>query len=145
VLFNRMAHRVAGVVDSSGELTSLMRVDTGGEIDFPPRLVDSRCPFGFLAITGSKDAERRRYAGRSRPGHHRIEIGGELFAREMAMRINHLTLVPGEISWSNPTSTGLPPSGLAASTIPFDSMPINFAGFRLNTMTTVRPTNASGS
>ena len=34
------------------------------------------------------------------------------------MRIDHLTLVPGEISWSNPTSVGLPPSGLAASTMP---------------------------
>ena len=42
------------------------------------------------------------------------------------------------------TSTGLPPSGLAASTIPFDSMPISFAGFRFATITTVRPTSASG-
>ena len=40
---------------------------------------------------------------------------------------------------------GLPPSGLAASTMPFDSMPISFAGFRLATMTIVRPTSASGS
>jgi hypothetical protein len=37
-----------------------------------------------------------------------------------------------------------PPSGLAASTMPFDSMPINFAGFRLATITIVLPTSASG-
>ena len=49
------------------------------------------------------------------------------------------------MSPSKPTSVGLPPSGLAASTMPFDSMPISFAGFRLNTMTMVRPTSASGS
>ena len=45
---------------------------------------------------------------------------------------------------SNATTIGLPPSGLAARTIPFDSTPISFAGFRLATMTTVRPMRASG-
>ena len=39
----------------------------------------------------------------------------------------------------------MPPSGLAASTMPFDSMPISFAGFRLATMATWRPTSASAS
>ena len=48
------------------------------------------------------------------------------------------TRVPGSGGVSKPTSIGLPPSGLAASTMPFDSTPISFAGFRLNTMTTVR-------
>ena len=46
---------------------------------------------------------------------------------------------------SNVTTVGLPPSGLAASTMPFDSIPISFAGFRLNTTTTVLPTSDSGS
>ena len=55
------------------------------------------------------------------------------------------TRVPGSGGVSKRTSIGLPPSGLAASTMPFDSTPISFAGFRLNTMTTVRPTSASGS
>ena len=55
------------------------------------------------------------------------------------------TRVPGAGGSSKLTSIGFPPSGLAASTIPFDSMPISFAGFRLTTMTTVRPTSASGS
>jgi hypothetical protein len=57
----------------------------------------------------------------------------------------HRTRVPGSGGFSNDTTVGLPPSGLAARTIPFDSMPISFAGFRLKTMTTVLPTNASGS
>src|SRR6267142_293047 len=55
------------------------------------------------------------------------------------------TLVPGGGGSSNDTTVGLPPSGLAASTIPSDSITISLAGFRLNTMTTVRPTRASGS
>ena len=45
---------------------------------------------------------------------------------------------------STATRVGRPPSVLAASTIPFDSMPISFAGFRLATMTIVRPTSCSG-
>ena len=39
----------------------------------------------------------------------------------------------------------MPPSGLAASTMPFDSMPISFAGLRFATMATCRPTSASAS
>ena len=54
----------------------------------------------------------------------------------------HRTRQPG--SASTVTSTGFPPSGLAASTMPFDSMPISFAGFRLATITIVLPTSASG-
>ena len=46
---------------------------------------------------------------------------------------------PGAIAPSNATSTGLPPSGLAARIIPFDSIPISFAGLRLNTTPTVLP------
>src|SRR5258706_7609689 len=57
----------------------------------------------------------------------------------------HRTRVPGSGGVSNPTSIGFPPSALAASTMPFDSKPIRFAGFKLKTMTTVRPTSASGS
>ena len=37
------------------------------------------------------------------------------------------------------------PSCEAASTIPLDSTPIKVAGWRLATMTTLRPTSASGS
>jgi len=52
---------------------------------------------------------------------------------------------PGAMSLSKATSTGLPPSGLAARIIPFDSIPISFAGFRLKTMPMVRPTSRPGS
>src|SRR6185369_13640892 len=58
---------------------------------------------------------------------------------------DHRTRVPGSGGFSNETTVGLPPSGLAARTIPFDSIPISFAGFRLKTITTVLPMSASGS
>ena len=54
------------------------------------------------------------------------------------------TRVPGGIDGSDRHEHRRPPSGLAASTMPFDSMPISFAGFRLATMTMVRPTSCSG-
>ena len=57
----------------------------------------------------------------------------------------HRTLVPGGGASSNVTSVAFPLSGLAASTMPFDSIPISFAGCRLNTTAIVRPTSVSGS
>ena len=57
--------------------------------------------------------------------------------------MDYRTRVPGAGGVSNATRIGLPPSALAASTIPFDSMPINFAGLRLKTIATWRPTSAS--
>jgi hypothetical protein len=60
-------------------------------------------------------------------------------------RSHHRMRDPGGTSLSKLTSVGFPPSGLAARIIPFDSIPINFAGFRLNTIPIVRPTSCSGS
>src|SRR5262249_30620712 len=73
------------------------------------------------------------------------EKAGEAAGAQARPERHHLTRVPGSGGASNPTSIGLPPSVLAARTIPFDSIPISFAGFRLKTTTTVRPTSASGS
>jgi hypothetical protein len=90
-------------------------------------------------------ARRRNLAGRRRlrRERHGCQHGdrrrpGEAFH-------DHRTRVPGSGGVSNVTTVGLPPSGLAASTMPLDSMPINFAGFRLKTTTTVLPTSDSGS
>src|SRR5688572_4556059 len=99
--------------------------------------------FDRLVIVGSVDDQRLRDACAAGSRDHGIEIGGELLAGEVAVGVDHLTRVPGGTSPSNATSVGLPPSGLAASTIPFDSMPISFAGFRLKTIAIVRPTNCS--
>ena len=64
---------------------------------------------------------------------------------DMCMGVdNHRTCIPCPGSWSNPASK-MVPTLLAASTIPWDSMPINFAGLRLATITTVRPIKFSGS
>ena len=68
-----------------------------------------------------------------------------VFGADSSKTLHYRTRVPGSGAASKPTSAGFPPSGLAARTIPFDSTPINFAGFRLNTTTTVRPTSVSGS
>ena len=57
----------------------------------------------------------------------------------------HLTFMPGFGSPSTVSNIGCPSSLLAARIIPFDSMPISFAGLRFATMTIVRPTSASGS
>ena len=54
------------------------------------------------------------------------------------------TRAPAGTGSSKLTRIGLPPPTLAASTMPFDSMPISFAGLRLATMTIVRPTSCSG-
>src|SRR5204862_3384889 len=80
-----------------------------------------------------RDDEDRKKTGSVKPG--------EFSQHERFYR----TLLPGGGGSSNDRSTGLPPSGLAASTMPFDSTPISVAGCRLNTITIVRPTRASGS
>ena len=50
----------------------------------------------------------------------------------------------GSVDTATATSDGRPPSGLAASTMPFDSMPISLAGLRFATITMLRPTSCSG-
>ncbi len=45
---------------------------------------------------------------------------------QVAMAVDHLTRLPGGGGLSNPRSTGNPPSGLAASTMPFDSIAHQF-------------------
>src|SRR5712691_11783924 len=56
----------------------------------------------------------------------------------------YLTLAPGGTSASKVHSTALPSTD-AASTMPFDSTPISFAGFRSATITTFFPTSVSGA
>ncbi len=52
--------------------------------------------------------------------------------------------MPGGIDGSTDSSVGAPPSTLAASTMPFDSIPISLAGLRLATITIVRPDELLG-
>src|SRR5690242_11956690 len=71
---------------------------------------------------------------------HLIEVGCELFAVEVAMRIDdpHFRRAPTGMSSRKAASTGLPSSTDAAITIPFDSMPFSLRGGRFASTTTLR-------
>src|SRR5262249_10849910 len=98
------------------------------------------------AIAGP-DGQHAGDPGSRSPIEHGIEILGELFVVEMAMGIGqrHLRRAPTGPSSRNPASTGGPPSRDAATIMPFDSIPRSFLGWRLATMTTLRPTIFSGA
>src|ERR1700674_1940370 len=57
----------------------------------------------------------------------------------------YFNLVPTGTSSRKPASTAFPPSGDAATIIPFDSSPRSFLGARLATITTFLPINSSGA
>src|SRR2546427_11285180 len=57
----------------------------------------------------------------------------------------YFNLVPTGTSSRKLASTGFPPSGEAATIIPFDSSPRSFRGARFTTMTTLRPISVSGA
>src|SRR5262245_6086277 len=96
---------------------------------------------GFFVVAAFEDDQRALDAGVLRASHDLRQVARERLVREVAMAVdNHRTRVPGSGGFTNVTTSGLPPSGLAASTMPFDSIPISFAGFRLKTITTVLPT-----
>jgi hypothetical protein len=86
------------------------------------------CAIELGLILGPDDDERPRDARVTRTVDNLMKIVLELLPRQMTVTVDHRTRAPGGISWSKPTSIGLPPSTLPASTIPFDSTPISFAG-----------------
>ena len=128
-----------------GESTGRMRVHADRQACSGPYPGDHVRPLVLLLVIRRNDDERSGYAGGDRAVHDLCQVGLKLLAGKMAVGIDHRIREPGAMSLSNATSTGLPPSGLAARIIPFDSIPISFAGFRLNTTPTVRPTSCSGS
>jgi len=148
MLFDRASYCLTGVLQASGELPRLVRMNARGEPNAGPGLPHS-CGTPRLGVVARREnAQGGCDAGVAGPSNHGVEVGRELVPRQMAVRIDHerqRTRVPGGTSASKLTSVGLPPSVLAASTMPFDSIPISFAGLRLNTITIVRPTSASGS
>src|SRR5919108_3212977 len=122
----------------------LVRMHANREAHLGPRLRNLLALCDFLAILGGEHDEASHKTRLARTLHDGVEVGRELLTRQVTVRINHRTRVPGAAGDASST-IGAPPSGLAASTIPFDSMPINFAGCRFATTTTVLPTSASGS
>ena len=88
----------------------------------------------------------------SRGARAREKVAGALLPHlEVAVgvgedRRGYLTVLPGGTSAATSRSDGSPASPtVAARTIPLDSTPMSFAGFRFATMTTFFPTSASGS
>src|SRR6185503_5974042 len=69
---------------------------------------------------------------------------GDLHDRVDVLVVRHVTFAPGGRSRSSERTDSFPPID-AASTMPFDSMPISFAASRLATMTTFLPTRSAGA
>src|SRR5208337_11773 len=121
-----------------------------GEVSFDPVLFRARQHFGAVAVVAlafemgvrvdehqSLVVRRRSFArscGDERPG-----PSGPSSAAP------YLSLVPTGTSSRKLTSTGLPPSGEAATIMPFDSSPRTLRGARFATTTTLRPMSVSGA
>src|SRR5688572_6614712 len=114
-------------------------MDANRKSRFWPGARDGRRPRQLRSVVGRQnDHGRGQPRGAATLGHG-VEIARELGSGDVAVRIDHRTRAPAGMLSSTASSVGGPPSTLAASTMPFDSSPINFAGFRLATMTIVRP------
>src|SRR5262249_35483739 len=83
-------------------------------------------------------------SGSQGPIDNSVPVGVKLGVVEMAMRVDHLRRAPIGTSSRKLASTGLPPSCDSATMMPCDSRPRNLRGARLATITTLRPTRASG-
>jgi hypothetical protein len=115
----------------------------------------------FGRVTRGKDAEHVCDPRLPSARQHVVQVGREDGIGEVAVGIDqirspstvyrspfadgerstYLTRIPGSAPSSTERSSGRPSSPAAARIMPFDSMPISFAGFRLATMTIVRPTS----
>src|SRR5262245_43640503 len=71
------------------ELMRLMRVDADGKPRLGPELREARRLRRFAGVAALEDDQHTLDAGLTRPRHDLVEIVGERFIREVAMRINH--------------------------------------------------------
>jgi hypothetical protein len=150
---NRARQRLGcdGGVDLTGRRSRVLRelpgrvwMDADGKPHVRPAPADFPRLRQLRLVVGGEDDHRVRQAGAACARDDRIEIASEFRSGDVAVRVDHRTRQPGSTVSSNVISVGLPPSGLAASTMPLDSMPISLAGLRLNTMAMVFPTSCSG-
>ena len=142
-----LAHDPVDGIGRVGEARGLVRVDAHGESDLRPHLGHAIGALPFRLVGHIEDTERAIDGGRLRPCHDLFEVRREGVVREMAVRIDHRTWEPaGARSGSSGVrSTASPSAAVAASTMPFDSIPTSFAGFKFATKTTCRPMSVSGS
>ena len=140
-----------------GEHVRVMRMDADREAALRPRL---RARVPACAISASSSAARMTSArdtpGLARPLDDRVEIGGELLAGEVTMRIDHChdwrtrrlaerTRVPGARARRSITiGSAAVGTGGEHHAVRLDA-PSSCAACRLATMTTILPTSASGS
>ena len=145
-----------------GELPRRVRVDADREPDLGPEPRTSRGLAQLRLVVGGQNRRARRStpAARARAttaSRSPANSGPAMWQwlsistrrrcsglSSSCARAGYRTRVPGGTRSSTATRIGVPPSGLAASTMPFDSMPISLAGFRLATMTIVRPDELLG-
>jgi len=132
----RMARRSRRIGRPAVVRAGAVRMHSGRELDARPRLLHDFGPSDFARFIRGKDADGRVDARGQRARRHFVQVRPEGGVRQVTVGIDQRTRVPGAGGVSKLTSNGLPPSGLAASTMPFDSMPISFAGFRFATMAT---------
>src|SRR6266404_9553010 len=120
-----------------------------GKVGFDPVLFRARQHFftiGVVAIAfevGVGVDEHGRWSLVVSRSRDRVGTGASRVQAEDRQR--YFNLVPTGTSSRKLASTGLPPSGDAATIMPFDSSPRSFRGARLATTTTFRPINDSGS
>ena len=83
------------------------------------------------------------YVRRAAVFYYSVDVVCKSWIVQVKVSVYHLTSLPLPMSFSGVTNTTLFPSA-AHSIIPFDSTPRIFAGFRLDTNTTVLPSIYSG-
>src|SRR5207245_5965833 len=122
------------------ELQMLHEFRISDHADQSPRAVRSVAPHAIdehsVQPASRKDSSHDRDVSAMRADERRIIKADD-------MGEPHFTFVPAGTLASTLSSDGSPPIE-AASTMPFDSMPISFAGWSLATITTWRTTSASG-
>jgi len=138
---SRGCRGVRGIV---GELARRMRMNADRKSDSRPLSGEIACLRDLRLVIRRENHERMRDTRGFRATDNVGEIRGKFWTRNVAVRVNYRTRAPGGTGSSKLTRIGLPSPTLAASTMPFDSMPINLAGLRLKTIAIVRPRSCSG-
>ena len=124
----------------------VVRVDADSRIDEGVALGEAERYLEVGRAVARADGEQARDARGERAFDGLLAIFVELRVVEVAVGIDegHFRRAPTGMSSWKPARTGLPSATDAATIIPCDSMPFNLRGWRLATMTTLRPTICSG-
>jgi len=142
-----------------------VRMDADGRDDLWVTVGEANGAIEMWRAIAGADAKNAVDAGLGGADEDGVEIGGEFLVVEMSVGIGdghgrlwgrrfrlpllrcrrYFRRAPTGTSSRNPASTGFPPSREAATIMPLDSMPRSFRGFRLATITTLRPIIFSGS